>query len=75
MGSVTLWIHLKQAGHLDSSEKLTRERLLSMLEEKIRTIDWENAKSDMQPFIADMDALKIWSSQYFLSAIEYLQVE
>ncbi len=70
-----LEIAMKQAGQLKGQENLNRERLLGMLREKIKSIDWEAAKSDLEAFIVDMNRLKIWSPQYFLGAIEYLKIE
>ncbi len=66
---------MKQAGHLEKKEKLSKNRLLEFLRAKIKEIDWENAKSDVEPFVADTGQLKIWSSQYFLQAIEHLKVD
>lgn len=66
---------MKRAGHLKKEETLDRARLLEMLREKIKTIDWEAAKSDLEAFIVDMHQLKIWSPHYFLGAIEYLKIE
>jgi predicted nucleotidyltransferase component of viral defense system len=66
---------MKQAGHLTPSESLTRIQLLHMLREKIQTIDWESAKSDMRSFISDPTRLDIWSSTFFLGLIEHLLIE
>lgn len=66
---------MKQAKHLNANEKLDRDRLLDMLYKKIKEIDWDNAKSDLEAFIPDMNQLKIWSSSYFLNAIQFLKIE
>jgi predicted nucleotidyltransferase component of viral defense system len=66
---------MKQAGHLKERESLSRNRLLESLAKKIAEIDWESAKADLRPFIADINEIKIWSPQYFLDAIHYLKVE
>ncbi len=66
---------LRQAGNLGVNESLDRTQLVEMLHAKIKTIDWESAKSDMRSFIADPDRLNIWSSQFFSDLIIHLQVE
>lgn len=66
---------LKQAGHLEQSESIERDKLLEMLQTKIKTINWEDAKSDMRSFIPDPERLEIWSPQFFSDLIQHLQVE
>jgi hypothetical protein len=66
---------MRQAGNLEKSDSLNRNKILEMLRAKIQGIDWESAKADMLTFIPDPDRLKIWSSQFFLDLIEHLLVE
>lgn len=66
---------LKQAGNLDSNDFLDRDRVISMLKEKIQSIDWESAKADMRSFISDPQRLDIWSPQFFTLLVEHLLVE
>ncbi len=66
---------LKQSGNLESNDFLDRDRILDLLKKKIASVDWESAKADMWPFIADPERLSIWSSDFFLALINHLQVE
>lgn len=66
---------LKQAGNLGLSESLDRAGVMSLLQKKIGTIDWESAKSDMRSFIADPERLEIWSPQFFSDLIQHMEVE
>ncbi len=66
---------MKQSGNLKPNESLTKKKLLSMLSEKIHSIDWEDAKSDMRSFISDPKRLDIWSPSFFLGVIEHLLIE
>lgn len=63
---------MHQAGNLSLNEKLTSERVLQLLEERIQQIDWESAKDDVRIFISDPERLDIWSKQFFLDIIKRL---
>lgn len=66
---------MRQADHLKTNDSLNRNRLLELLDTKIGSLDWESAKSDMRPFIADPERLNIWSPQFFSSLIQQLKIE
>jgi len=42
---------------------------------KFDQIDWELAKADIAPFIADQRRLDIWSSRFFHDIIEHLEIQ
>lgn len=60
---------LEQTGHRASSGKLGSEECMAMLEEKIGTIDWNNARADVERFIKphELPSLKLWGRDFFLS--------
>ncbi len=66
---------MKQAKNLAPDERLTLDKVLCILREKIATIDWASAKADMRPFIWDPERLDIWSAEYFLALTDHLMVE
>ena len=66
---------MHQAGNLAFKEHLNRDRVFEMLQTKIRSLDWESAKTDIRSFIADPERTNNWSSQFFLDLIEHLTVE
>lgn len=66
---------MKQSGNLEQDASLDRNQLIELLHTKIQSIDWENAKADMKPFISDPQRLNIWSTQFFLALIEHLLIE
>lgn len=66
---------MRQAGNLEQDEILDCKLLLTRLHERIDTIDWDSAKSDMDAFISDPERLAIWSREYFHALIEKLLVE
>lgn len=65
---------MRQTKHLQSEEKLDKKSLLKKLHERINDINWESAKTDVAPFIADQRQLEIWSSAFFQDLREHLEV-
>lgn len=66
---------LKQTKQLEAEIELDQDHVLNLLFSEIKEIDWENAKLDVFPFIADPSQLKIWSASFFTSLIEELLIE
>lgn len=59
---------MAQKGHIDVSEALTREKLIDFLSEKIKAIDFDLAKSDVEPFLKNLgqrEELSLWSDAFF----------
>lgn len=58
---------MKQTGHLKREERLTPSRVKGLLENKFLSLNFEQAKMDVIPFIKDLRTLDIWSSGFFNS--------
>lgn len=62
--------HLKarlvDSGFIDDSFNLTRESLISMLNERFAIIDYNQARQDVIPFIKDKARLDLWSAEFFM---------
>ena len=59
---------MAQTGHIDGSEALTREKLIEFLSKKIKEIDFDLAKSDVEPFLKNLgqrEELSLWSDTFF----------
>ena len=56
---------LIQSGAVDSNAKLSIDDVKKMLNERFDSIDFENAKLDVQDFIKDKNSLKVWSAEFF----------
>lgn len=59
---------MAQTGHIDVSEALTREKLIDFLSGKIKEIDFDLAKSDVEPFLKNLgqrEELSLWSDAFF----------
>lgn len=47
-------------------DAVSKAELQKLLEQRIKTVDFENAKQDVVKFIPDAKVLNIWSTDYFL---------
>ncbi len=59
---------IMQTGHIDNMNMLSKRKLLDLLQEKIKEVDFELAKDDVKPFLkskTQMDDLNIWSADFF----------
>ncbi len=59
-----------QTGHIDFSEELTKEKLVELISEKTKEIDFSLAKRDVEPFLKNSgqkDDLSLWSNAFFNS--------
>lgn len=63
---------LKQSG-VEVEHPLTIEKLRTLLCERFAEIDYKQAKDDVAPFVTDIKALDIWSSNYFVELTQDLQ--
>jgi predicted nucleotidyltransferase component of viral defense system len=66
---------LQQSGFLKEGEIVTREIVVDKLKEKFHSIDWQDAKNDVKPFILDSSVLDIWSPTFFSDLADHLVVE
>lgn len=65
---------MKDTGFLKAQQKLTKELLVHLLEDRIQSIDWKNAKKDVVNFLRDPHEVEGWSQDLFLAAIRSLKV-
>ena len=54
---------------------ISKEELMDLLHEKIKTTSIDKVKADVRPFIRNMEQLEIWSPQYFLDLVDLLKIE
>lgn len=54
---------------------LTRELLIELFKKRIRSIDLEQAKKDVYPFIRDRKQVDLWSVDFFSEIIEKIEFE
>lgn len=63
---------LKQSGHLDYEATLTVSQFSIILQKRIRTVDYEQAKQDVLAFILDPRQLENWSEELFAQLAELI---
>ena len=66
---------LKQSGFLKEDEIISRDIVVDKLKEKFRSINWQDAKNDVMPFIFDSSVLDIWSPMFFSDLADHLVIE
>ena len=76
-GSVVNQKHLRarllQSGFISEDAECTLPELRHMLYEKFDTIDFRQAKQDVEPFIRDTASLSMWNADFFKQITEGLQ--
>ena len=56
---------LIQSGHIDEKTNCSMDEIKQMLYERFDTIDFRQAKEDVEPFIPDTSVLALWSADFF----------
>ncbi len=56
-------------------KEITQGFVLELLKNRIEALDITSAKRDIEPFIADVQVLDIWSKEFFLLLVEELRFD
>ena len=59
---------------IELDHELTLDELKEMLCKKFDTIDYDNAKMDILPFVYDVKELDVWSAEFFKSITQKLEM-
>ena len=65
---------LLQSGYITPDAACTLDEIKKMLSERFHTIDYSQAKADVEPFIHDPSVLNVWSADFFQQITENLTV-
>lgn len=68
-----LQARLIDSGYLDAGHEITAADVKDMLTERFESIDFEQAKQDVSPFIKNPQSLSIWSADFFKAITNDLQ--
>ena len=63
---------LLQSGYISKDTECTLVEIKNMLYERFDTIDFRQARQDVEPFIKDSSTLNLWSSDFFKQITENL---
>lgn len=64
---------MRQTGHFQKDKQLTDHKLRTLLDERIRQVDFSSAQADVKRFIKDQWKISQWSKDYFLKSAMHLQ--
>lgn len=64
---------LEDTGILTKNDTFELNELQTMLKERFTTIDFEQAKQDVLPFVADKSKLELWSKEFFIDITQNLK--
>ena len=65
---------LIDSGYISENQECTLEEIKTMLKSRFDSIDFLQARKDVEPFIRDTSILDIWSSDFFKQITEGLKV-
>ena len=65
---------LIDSGYISENQECTLEEIKTMLKNRFDSIDFLQARKDVEPFIRDTSILDIWSSDFFKQITEGLKV-
>ncbi len=65
---------MAQTNHWKMGDELNKNSLLQLLHEKFETVDFEQAKMDVRPFLKDRQELALWNREFFSGIIENIEV-
>jgi hypothetical protein len=63
---------MKEGGKLNRNEDLMPDQVLSLLDEKLVSVDWSTAKSDIARFIPNPEESEPWDTNFFRIAVQRL---
>ncbi len=66
---------LKQTDFIPHEQEITLDDIKEFLCDRFRTINFEQAKQDVLPFIKNINALDIWNEEFFVAITENLKAE
>ena len=64
---------LIQSNFINEEYNLTIDNLKLLLNERFETLDFEQAKEDVMPFVKDKSKIELWSKKFFIGITENLQ--
>lgn len=64
---------LIESEYIESDSNFDTNTLKKLLINKFKEIDYDEAKDDVIPFIKNIDSLKIWNKDFFISITNKLQ--
>lgn len=67
--------HFRQRTIDFNGKDFTKEEFLNILKERLSTTDINDVKKDVLPFIKKPSELDIWSNDYFVNLLDFMQIK
>jgi len=64
---------MREGGTFEKNEKLLPTHVQKLLNERIKSINWDNAKQDVMKFLRDPQEVAAWSESLFLEAAKRIK--
>jgi hypothetical protein len=58
-----------QSGHLKQGEQIASEKFFALTTEAVDTLDVNQARKEVEPFVKNPDALQVWSREFFQDVV------
>jgi hypothetical protein len=59
-----------QSGHLKAGESLSPTKFLSLASKAIESLNVDQARKEVEPFLKNPDTLAVWSKEFFLEVVK-----
>jgi hypothetical protein len=63
-----------QSRHLKEGEHLTPEKFFALTSKAIEKLDVSQARREVEPFVKNLEAVQIWSKEFFQDVIRRIVV-
>lgn len=65
---------MRQTGHWKEPDPLTEQTFRELLIGRVKSVDVEQIKSEVEPFVSNPAALEVWSREFFLDIVKRIKV-
>lgn len=65
---------MRQSGHWKEPDPLTEQTFRELLIGRVKSVDVEQIKSEVEPFVSNPAALEVWSREFFLDIVKRIKV-
>lgn len=66
---------MSQTGHWDSDAPLSPEEFSVLLERRVRELDVDAARRDVEPYLRNPDSVVVWSTEFFMEVARKIAVK
>jgi predicted nucleotidyltransferase component of viral defense system len=76
VNALHLEARMRQSGHYEDQKHLGQNDIIALVEQRLSSVDFEQVKNDILPYIKDTRSIEVWSSEFFKSVTqEHLRIQ